>query len=99
MGFQILCLDDWGDIAYEVTGYAYYACAIFVSFVVISSFVIINLFIAVICEALQILRAVETAMEDGELTAGEDTENKIQEDLVVQPDPKEKILQRRVDQM
>lgn len=62
--FQILCLDEWSGIAYEVVEVYYWAWFIFVVFVVMSAFVVVNLLIAVICDALQILRTAEEAVED-----------------------------------
>ena len=40
----------------------YWAWAIFITFIVMSAFVVVNLLIAVICDALQILRTAEEAM-------------------------------------
>eukprot|EP00574_Skeletonema_japonicum_P010190 CAMPEP_0201728320 /NCGR_PEP_ID=MMETSP0593-20130828/15450_1 /ASSEMBLY_ACC=CAM_ASM_000672 /TAXON_ID=267983 /ORGANISM="Skeletonema japonicum, Strain CCMP2506" /LENGTH=370 /DNA_ID=CAMNT_0048220379 /DNA_START=242 /DNA_END=1351 /DNA_ORIENTATION=+ len=60
--FQIMCLDEWSGIAFEVADHAYWAWPIFIVFVVMSAFVVVNLIIAVICDALQILRSAERAM-------------------------------------
>ncbi len=40
----------------------YWAWAIFISFVVVTAFVVMNLIIAVICEAVHVLRTAERAM-------------------------------------
>lgn len=40
----------------------YWAWAIFITFIVMTAFVVVNLLIAVICDALQILRTAEEAM-------------------------------------
>ncbi|KAL7547090.1 hypothetical protein ACHAWF_010406 [Thalassiosira exigua] len=65
--FQILCLDEWSGIAYEITAVEYWSWIIFVVFVVMSAFVVVNLLIAVICDALQILRTAEDAMLEQKL--------------------------------
>ena len=54
--------DEWSGIAYEVGEEDYWAWLIFIIFVVMSAFVVVNLIIAVICDALQILRKAERAM-------------------------------------
>lgn len=60
--FQIMCMDEWSGIAYEVSEQQYWAWLIFIIFIVMSAFVVVNLIIAVICDALQILRKAERAM-------------------------------------
>jgi len=60
--FQIICLDEWSAIAYEIVAVDYWAWAIFISFVVVTAFVVMNLIIAVICEAVHVLRTAERAM-------------------------------------
>eukprot|EP00984_Skeletonema_dohrnii_P004830 scaffold1700_cov129-Skeletonema_dohrnii-CCMP3373.AAC.9 len=55
-------IDEWSGIAYEVGEQDYWAWLIFIIFVVMSAFVVVNLIIAVICDALQILRKAERAM-------------------------------------
>lgn len=60
--FQVLCLDEWSWIAYQITAVDYWAWMIFVAFVVMSSFVVLNLLVAVICDALKILREAENKM-------------------------------------
>lgn len=54
--------DEWSGIAYEVSEQQYWAWLIFIIFIVMSAFVVVNLIIAVICDALQILRKAERAM-------------------------------------
>lgn len=60
--FQVLCLDEWSAIAYDITPVDYYAWFIFIAFVVMTAFVVLNLLIAVICDALKILREAENKM-------------------------------------
>mmetsp|Transcript_27874 Transcript_27874/g.50420 ORF Transcript_27874/g.50420 Transcript_27874/m.50420 type:complete len:424 (-) Transcript_27874:90-1361(-) len=96
--FQLLCMDEWSGIAYEVTSVYYWAWAIFIPFIVISAFVVVNLLIAVICDALQILRTAEdTVLEqklygldnaEGEETMGEGVDDDGQKN------PKERVRQR-----
>merc|ERR1712238_302369 len=56
---QMLCLDEWSWIAYQITAVAYWAWIIFLAFVVMTAFVVLNLLVAVICDALKILREAE----------------------------------------
>mmetsp|Transcript_41374 Transcript_41374/g.86847 ORF Transcript_41374/g.86847 Transcript_41374/m.86847 type:complete len:436 (-) Transcript_41374:118-1425(-) len=72
--FQLLCLDEWSGIAYEVAEVYYWSWAIFIAFVVMSAFVVVNLLIAVICDALQILRVAEEQMLEEKLYGQEPTE-------------------------
>lgn len=65
--FQFLCLDEWSGIAYEITEVAYWSWIIMIAFVVMSAFVVVNLLIAVICDALQILRTAEVTMLEANL--------------------------------
>lgn len=60
--FQIMCMDEWSGIAYEVSEEDYWAWSIFIIYIIMSGFVVVNLIIAVICDALQILRSAERAM-------------------------------------
>ena len=59
--------DEWGGIAYEVAEVHYWSWAVFIAFIVMSAFVVVNLLIAVICDALQILRTAEDAMLEQKL--------------------------------
>jgi len=72
--FQIMCMDEWSGIVYEVLAVHYWAWTIFVAFIVMSAFVVVNLLIAVICDALQILRTAEEAMLEEQLYAQEKDE-------------------------
>ncbi|KAL7528344.1 hypothetical protein ACHAXR_002398, partial [Thalassiosira sp. AJA248-18] len=72
--FQILCLDEWSGIAYEIVAVYYWAWAIFIAFVVMSAFVVVNLLIAVICDALQILRTAESAVLEQKLYGADEVE-------------------------
>mmetsp|Transcript_33323 Transcript_33323/g.61172 ORF Transcript_33323/g.61172 Transcript_33323/m.61172 type:complete len:215 (-) Transcript_33323:265-909(-) len=59
--------DEWSGIAYEITEVAYWSWIIMIAFVVMSAFVVVNLLIAVICDALQILRTAEVTMLEANL--------------------------------
>lgn len=63
--FKYKIQDEWSGIAYEVGEEDFWAWSIFILFVVMSAFVVVNLIIAVICDALQILRKAERAMMFG----------------------------------
>ena len=54
--------DEWSAIAYDITPVDYWAWFIFIAFVVMTAFVVLNLLIAVICDALKILREAENKM-------------------------------------
>lgn len=97
--FQIMCLDEWSGIAYEVGEQDYWAWLIFIIFVVMSAFVVVNLIIAVICDALQILRKAERAMlfglsedEAGEWEAKDNNSNE-------QVQTEEGRIQQRINDM
>lgn len=61
--FQVICLDEWSGIALEITAHEYWVgWIIFIAFIVMSSFVVLNLLVAVICDALKILREAENKM-------------------------------------
>ena len=59
---RTLLQDEWSGIAYEIGQQEYWAWILFIIFIVMSAFVVVNLIIAVICDALQILRKAERAM-------------------------------------
>mmetsp|Transcript_5324 Transcript_5324/g.10449 ORF Transcript_5324/g.10449 Transcript_5324/m.10449 type:complete len:467 (-) Transcript_5324:233-1633(-) len=73
--FQFLCFDEWSGIGYEVAEYAEWSWVIMVAFVVMSAFVVVNLLIAVICDALQILRTAEVTMMEVNLNSTERDNN------------------------
>mmetsp|Transcript_31728 Transcript_31728/g.66510 ORF Transcript_31728/g.66510 Transcript_31728/m.66510 type:complete len:416 (+) Transcript_31728:933-2180(+) len=53
--FQMMTLDEWADILFQIQQSYSWAWAPFALFIVITAFVVVNLIIAVICDALQIL--------------------------------------------
>ena len=53
--FQIMTLDNWGDIARQVIDVYKWAWVPFIVFVTISGFIVVNLIIAVICDAVSTL--------------------------------------------
>lgn len=53
--FQIMTLDNWGDIARQVIDVYKWAWVPFLVFVTISGFIVVNLIIAVICDAVSTL--------------------------------------------
>ena len=59
--FQVMCLDDWGDIAREVTATYWYASLLFVLFLLFTTFSILNMFIAVFCKAVHELEQIRIA--------------------------------------
>jgi len=63
--FQILTLEGWTDLQAEVMAVHPWAWIYFISFVVIAVFVVINLFIAVVTNNLQSVKAVEEAPPTG----------------------------------
>lgn len=54
--FQVMTLDDWGNITRRVLEVYPWAGAFFLPFILLSSFTVLNLFIAVIVDAMQHLR-------------------------------------------
>jgi len=53
--FQMMTLDEWADILFQIQQSYSWAWAPFAVFIVITAFVVVNLIIAVICDALHIL--------------------------------------------
>lgn len=53
--FQTMTMDNWSDIAREVTGVYGWAWAFFVPFILLSAFTVLNLFIAVMVDAMRLL--------------------------------------------
>lgn len=107
--FQLLCMDEWSGIAYEVTSVYYWAWAIFIAFIVMSAFVVVNLLIAVICDALQILRTAEdTVLEqklygidnaEGEETMGEGVDDDGQKNSKERVRQRVNEMQKMLDEM
>lgn len=96
--FQILCLDEWSGIAYEVIAVQFWSWTIFVAFVVMSAFVVVNLLIAVICDALQILRTAEELQK----LYGQDTIEEEEPPLDTPPDEegiRKERLRQRINEM
>lgn len=94
--FQLLCLDEWSGIAYEVTAVHMWAWAIFIVFIVMSAFVVINLLIAVICDALQILRTAEEAMSEEQELA--EKKAKYEEETTKIRDEGESVSREKIQQ-
>ena len=78
--FQIMCLDDWGDIVREVTATYWYASILFMMFLLLSTFSILNLFIAVFCKAvheLEEMRLASKGIDDDEYNDYNNNNNNI----------------------
>ncbi|CAM3665001.1 ion transporter [Occultella aeris] len=67
--FQIMTLDNWSVISRAVLDVHPWSVAFFVPFVLLSAFTVLNLFIAVIVDAMQHIRADEPAATEGEVPA------------------------------
>lgn len=93
--------DEWSGIAYEVGEEDYWAWLIFIIFIVMSAFVVVNLIIAVICDALQILRKAERAMLFGlsEEEAGDGTRAPPKDEKVENNHTQEERIQQRIIDM
>eukprot|EP00986_Skeletonema_menzelii_P016576 scaffold15059_cov146-Skeletonema_menzelii.AAC.16 len=96
--FQIMCMDEWSGIAYEIGEQEYWAWILFIIFIVMSAFVVVNLIIAVICDALQILRKAERAMLFG-LSEEEAGEWEIKVDTIDQAPSEESKIEQRINDM
>lgn len=57
--FQLMTLDDWANIVKPAMEQQPYALLFFLPFIVVSTFVVLNLFIGVIVDSIQTLRAQE----------------------------------------
>ena len=57
--FQLMTLDDWANIVKPAMELQPYALLFFMPFIVVSTFVVLNLFIGVIVDSIQTLRADE----------------------------------------
>lgn len=54
--FQLMCMDDWSQVAREVMQTHKGSWFLFVAYILISAFVFTNMFVAVICDAIYALR-------------------------------------------
>lgn len=57
--FQLMTLDDWANIVKPAMEQQPYALVFFMPFIIVSTFVVLNLFIGVIVDSIQTLRADE----------------------------------------
>jgi uncharacterized protein YsxB (DUF464 family) len=76
--FQIMTLDNWGDIARQVIDVYKWAWVPFLVFVTISGFIVVNLIIAVICDAVSTLnddtkKKIHGTFDDEDENASEET--------------------------
>lgn len=93
--------DEWSGIAYEVSEERFWAWSIFIIYIIMSGFVVVNLIIAVICDALQILRSAERAMLFG-LSKDEAGEWPLRADGNYRDDEqhaKDDVIQRQINDM
>mmetsp|Transcript_24564 Transcript_24564/g.49617 ORF Transcript_24564/g.49617 Transcript_24564/m.49617 type:complete len:438 (+) Transcript_24564:243-1556(+) len=104
--FQILCLDEWASVSREVMVVYKWSWVLFMIFVVMTAFVVVNLLIAVICDAVHVLRTAERAMllgYDVQLDGGDKIPKHIVRNVEVLTDEKieKKVneLQRMLDEM
>jgi len=63
--FQLMCMDDWSQVAREVMQWHKGSWSLFMIYVLISAFVFTNMFVAVICDSIYELRTMEDN-DDGE---------------------------------
>ncbi|MFV0254296.1 MAG: ion transporter [Beutenbergiaceae bacterium] len=70
--FQVMTLDDWGNLTRSVLEVYPWALGFFLPFVLLSAFTVLNLFIAVIVDAMQHLRDDDGAEEEGRKDAASD---------------------------
>merc|ERR1711862_831669 len=66
--FQVMCLDDWSQIAREVMASRPSAWLPFTLYVLITAFVIVNMIIAVLCDTICELRESEGDDESAEMS-------------------------------
>ena len=90
--------DEWSGIAYEIGEQEYWAWILFILFIVMSAFVVVNLIIAVICDALQILRKAERAMLFG-ISEEEAGEWEIKVNNIDQSSSEESRIEQRINDM
>ena len=63
--FQMMTLDNWADICFEIQIVYPWAWVPFVFFIIITGFVVVNLIIAVICDAVHVLGNSDKANLEG----------------------------------
>jgi len=63
--FQMMTLDNWADICFEIQIVYPWAWVPFVCFIIITGFVVVNLIIAVICDAVHVLGNSDKANLEG----------------------------------
>merc|ERR1712228_732093 len=72
--FQIMCLDDWSEIAREVMDTYTWAWFPLIAFLITTTFTVLNMFIAVFCKAIKELDNLRNA-ENGGVDDNEKKEN------------------------
>jgi hypothetical protein len=73
--FQIMTLDQWSPLAYQVMAVSPGAWLGFVVFVIITSFIIVNMIIAVICDAISVLHDDDKAKLHGTYDGDDSSDN------------------------
>ena len=61
--FQVMCLDDWSEIARDVMNTYTWAWVPFTLFLITTTFTVLNMFIAVFCKAIHELDAIRNEEE------------------------------------
>merc|ERR1711982_271462 len=80
MGFQMMCLDDWGDVAREDSATYSYAGLLFIVFLLFTTFSILNMFVAVFCFAVHELEEIRLAAKKAKRGSDEDDDDSIEMD-------------------
>jgi len=62
--FQLMCMDDWSQVAREVMATHKSAWALFVVYILVSAFVFTNMLVAVICDSVYTLREIDDLDEE-----------------------------------
>jgi voltage-gated sodium channel len=70
--FQLMAMDDFGNLVREAMGHQPLAWLFFIPFSVIATFVVLNLFIGVIVESIQTLREARTSADASAAQAATD---------------------------
>merc|ERR1711862_570208 len=73
--FQMMCLDDWGDVAREVSAIYSYAGLLFIVFLLFTTFCMLNMFVAVFCFAVHELEEIRLAAKKAKRGSDEDDDD------------------------
>jgi hypothetical protein len=103
--FQMMTLDEWAEILFQIQITYSWAWLPFVAFIVITGFVVVNLIIAVICDAVHVLAETGKAGLHGDSEESEGGHFYYEDDVNYATPPatytqqRLEVMQRQLDEM